>query len=218
MKKKCFFDLNKKIEELKQIIFEATKVPKERQIFYLNNKKLKNDEILKNVNLLENKLNIEISKQLNDVIYLKYPNSEVKEIKTDLYNTGMELLEQIQGNSIEKPNDIKFDLVHIDKKLFLDELLINLGIKSGDTINVNKRSPFPIKIKTLSGKEVIVDIEPSDSIEYSKILFHLLEGWPIEEQRFIFAGQQLEDNKTFADYNISKDSTIHLVLRLRGGK
>ena len=47
MKKKFFLNFNKKIEELKQIIFEATKVPKERQIFYLNNKILKDDEILK---------------------------------------------------------------------------------------------------------------------------------------------------------------------------
>ena len=184
--REIFLDLNKKVEELKQIISENTNIPKERQIFYLNDEILKDDKILKYENLLESKLNIEISKQLNDVIYLKYSNSEVKEIKTDLYNTGIELIEQIQGNSIVKPDDIKYDLVHNNKKLLLNDMLINLGIKKGDTLTLSKRTPFPIKIKTLTGKTIIVNVEPFDSIEYCKMLVQLLEGIPIEQQRFIF--------------------------------
>jgi len=80
------------------------------------------------------------------------------------------------------------------------------------------RGGMQVFVKTLSGKTISVDVEPDESVESLKAKIREKEGVPLDQQRIIFGGKHLDELKTLSDYDIDDDSTLHLVLRLRGGE
>lgn len=136
--------------------------------------------------------------------------------------TVQQLLYQLSSTLSKPPHKMALRDDATGTPLSKNETMSKLGLQSGSTLQLheiilNADDAYNFHVKTLTGKTITLNMKLAATIEDCKLMVLRSEGIPVDQQRLIFAGKQLEDDLSLADCDIPPEATISLVLRLRGG-